>query len=58
MCLQEAGQVRAAATVVGQPTLIRLTVRCDTCAHEWKIDKEAQQLVSPSLQRLQDETRC
>jgi hypothetical protein len=38
-CRQMAGHVRAAATVVHQPSMIRLTVRCATCAFEWKVEK-------------------
>jgi len=41
-CRQETGQVRAAATVAGQPDIIRLTIRCATCAHQWSADREAE----------------
>ncbi|HUQ89312.1 MAG TPA: hypothetical protein VM096_17255 [Vicinamibacterales bacterium] len=41
-CLQLTGEVRAAATVLHEPTVIRLTVRCTPCGHEWLIDKEAE----------------
>lgn len=55
-CRQESGQVRAAATVAGQPDIIRLTVRCAACGHDWSVDREAERRVSiPGLAYLRAE---
>jgi hypothetical protein len=37
-CHQTTGMVRGAGTVPHQPSIIRLTVRCETCQHQWVID--------------------
>ena len=53
-CLQATGEVRAAGTVVDDPLVIRLTVKCKPCDHAWVIDKltETQSPLS-QLDRLQ-----
>lgn len=38
-CGQHEGQVRSASTVPRQPMLLRLTICCQNCKHEWIIDK-------------------
>ena len=47
-CVEPTGVVCAAGTVVKQPSIVRLTVRCTTCQHEWTMDKEAETLGSMS----------
>jgi hypothetical protein len=55
-CRQETGQVRAAATVAGKPAIIRLTIRCVTCAHHWHVDREADRpFLIPGLAFLRTE---
>ena len=41
-CRQETGEARAAATVAGQPDIIRVTIRCAACGHRWNVDREAE----------------
>ena len=41
-CRRVSGEVRVAATVLHTPNVIRLTVRCKPCGHEWLIDKETE----------------
>jgi C4-type Zn-finger protein len=55
MCLRTTVIVRMAGTVLHQPSIIRLTVRCDTCQHQWVVDAvgEPPELDAP-LHRLQD----
>ena len=45
-CMQSTGVVRAAGTVVNEPSIVRLTVRCTTCQHQWAMDKEVATLGS------------
>ena len=37
-CHQATGMVCKASTVLHEPSIIRLTVRCATCKHDWVID--------------------
>ena len=37
-CLHVTGLVCKASTVLHQPAVIRLTLRCDACHHEWLVD--------------------
>ena len=39
-CLAELGYPRKAATVANEPSLLRLTVRCDACGHEWPMQRD------------------
>ena len=57
-CIEPTGVVRAAGTVVRQPSIVRLTVRCTTCQHEWTMDKEAETLgpMSKVSQRYTENT--
>jgi hypothetical protein len=41
-CLQATGKVRRAGTVAAQPEVMRLTLGCQTCQHEWVTDKDTE----------------
>ena len=54
-CRQTTGIVCKAGTVLHQPSVIRLTVRCGTCHHEWLVDAASEQsYVGEALDDTQD----
>ena len=54
-CLHVTGMVCKAGTVLHQPSVIRLTLRCDTCHHEWLVDAAGEQsYVGEALDDTQD----
>jgi C4-type Zn-finger protein len=56
-CRRSTGEVRVAATVLNAPNVIRLTIICKPCGHEWLMDKEAEaRITAPSSQPLHEKS--
>ena len=53
-CLQPTGHVRSAGTVPQRPLIVRLSLRCQTCQHDWVIDTGSEYETSGPSDGLQD----